>query len=333
MINSLLVAASLASIEEILKERGVPYELEDGEAYRGYVKVWEESDQKDAMIRKARPAIRRIASKEPYLFLDDGDPLMIRFNDNNRRMEDSFAEMLFERADKDWRIALSVKSDAEMTATMPVADRESDSDNFMKQMVVYNEIDDWGFRIFGNPCSVEYFDDMNEILARVDSADLNAWRDRLNDDSFVYDAMITPMLRAMGREMPRICKNHPEAPQQLIDYFYRKIDYYYIDPIDEVGVTRIGAVNSHKMLGRIPGNDNLYTPSVEFPTQLLDVRLPSGKYGELSRDTIQFTFDGGWAVRIHIFVEDTPEHGRLFGLKVYLPVTPFGSYRDQVEWE
>ena len=331
MINSLLVAASIKAVEEILDERGVPYEFEDSDAYRGYLKVWKESDEQDDILRKARPAIRRIASKEPYLFLKDGDPLVIRFNDNNRRIEDSFAEMLFERADVDWRIALSVKNDAKMTATMPVADRDSDA--FMNQISVYNEIDDWGFRIFGNPCSIQYFEDMNEILERIDARDQETWRQRLKDDRFVYDNMITPMLRAMGREMPRICKGHPEAPQQLIDYFYRNIDYYYINPIEEVGVTRIGAVNSRRMLGRIPGNSNLYTPSVEFPTELLDVRFANGRYGELSRDTIQFTFDGGWSVCITILVEELPDGEKRFGLKVYLPVTPFGSYRDQVAWD
>ena len=333
MINSLLVACTLKAFEEILDERNIPYEIEKGEAYESYIKVFNESDDRDLVLRQARPAVRRIASKEPYLFKQGGKPLSIDFNDQHRKLKrDSFGEIKLERADLDWRISISVKSDAKVIATMPVADRDVAS--YMDHTVnVYNEIDDFGFRIFGVPCSNEYFEDINEILERIYPNDKDTWAKLLKDEDFAYGRIITPMLRAIGKEIPRICKDHPEAPQRLIDYFYGKIDYYYINPIEEVGVTRIGAVNSRKGLGRIPDNDNLYTPSVTFPTRLLDVRFANGRYGELSRDTIQFTFDGGWSVCITVLIKETADGDRSFVLNVYLPVTPFGSYRDQVKWD
>ena len=140
------------------------------------------------------------------------------------------------------------------------------------------------------------------------------------------------MLRAIGREFPRLLKFHPEAPQRLFDYFYGKIDYYFINPIDELKVTRIGCVNSRGYLGRMPNSRNLKTPKTGFPSELLDVRFATGKYGEISRDTLQLAFDGGWSLCITMFpVYDT--YGELgFDMQVYLPVTPFGSYRDQVDW-
>ena len=333
MINSLLVAASLKSIEEILDDRGIPYKLEENSAYKGYKELWERSEEKDFVLRQARPAIKRIFSKEPYVFKSDGDPLYIRFNDAKRRLKkDSFGEILLERADKDWRISLSVKSDAKVLATMPVADR--DMDVFMNRVMnAFNEIDDFGDRIFGIPCSQQYFLDMNAILSRFEPYDKQRWSELRRDDPFVYSTLITPMLKAIGDEIPRICKDHPEAPQRLIDYFYGKIDYYYINPIDEVQVTRIGAVNSRRGLGRIPNNTNLFTPQVKFPTQLLDVRFANGRYGELSQDTIQFSFDGGWSVCLTIVPGSDEADERSFALNVYLPVTPFGSYRDQVDWE
>lgn len=333
MVNSVLVAASLKSIEEILKENDIPYELDENEAYKGYMEAWENFDDKALLMRQARPALKRIVSKEPYVFAKSGAPLIIRFNnDKDRRLKkDSFAELLLERPDMDWRISLSVKSSAKVIATMPVADRD------MEHTVIFNEIDDFGDRIFGVPCSNEYFDDVNEILEKISSSDKEHWRENwrelIKDDKFVYDTVIKPMLRAVGAEIARICKDHPEAPQKLIDYFYGKIDYYYINPIEEVQATRIGAVNSRRGLGRIPDNDNLYTPSVKFPTQLLDVRFANGRYGELSKDTIQISFDGGWAICISIIVKESEEYGRNFAMNVYLPVTPFGSYRDQVDWE
>ena len=215
---------------------------------------------------------------------------------------------------------------------MTVADRD---ENIYRGKVigVFNEIDDFGDTIFGVPCSNEYFDDMNEILMKIEPRDRKTWAEKLSDEKFAYDEIITPMLRTISAEMPRIFEYHPEAPQKLFDYFYGKIDYYFINPIDEVQATRIGAVNSHGGLGRMPGSRNLNTPRVHFPTKLLDVRFASGMYKELSKDTIQLSFDGGWSICITIRTVDTKEEGRVFAMSVYLPATPFGSYRDQVDWE
>ena len=333
MINSILVGATIKSLEDILNGRGVPFEFEDSEAYRAYRDIWDRSTKKDLALRQARPAVERIASKEPYIFLKSGDPLFIRFNDQNRELErDSFGEILLERKDLDWRVSISVKVDAKIIATMPVAGREMAL--YMNKVDnVFNEIDDFGQRIFGIPCSNRYFEDMNEILLRMAPHDMEKWRDFITDKKFIYGSIIKPMLRAIGDEIPRICKDHPEAPQRLIDYFYGTIDYYYINPIDKVEATRIGAVNSHRCLGRIPDNDNLKTPSVKFPTKLLDVRFANGRYGELSNDTIQISFDGGWSVCIMLQPVKDRTKGHRFELKVYLPVTPFGSYRDQVDWD
>ena len=334
MINSLLVGATFRSFEDIFKTEEIPYQIEESEAYKTYIETWEGADESDRALalRQARPAIRRIATKEPFIFKKDGEPLWVRFNDANRRMEDSFGEILIERADLNWRFAISVKSDARIIATMPVADRSMD--RYVNSVAsVFNEIDDFGDRIFGVPCSNDYFDDMNDILQMIEPYDSDTWRKMLVDDSFVNEHLFAPMLKAIGFEIERICKDHPEAPQRLIDYFYRKIDYYYINPIDEVGVTRIGAVNSHRCLGNIPNNDNLYTPHVPFPTKLYEVRFANGRFGELSDDTIQLNFDGGWSVCITIRTKYTEEYGRYFALSVYLPVTPFGSYRDQVKWD
>ena len=334
MINTLLVAASLKSMEEILKDNDIPYEIDEEAAYRNYMAAWDSSDQKDKdlFMRQARPAMRRIALKEPYIFVKSGAPLVFRFNDQNRVMADSFGEMLMERADLDWRIAFSLKSSANIIATTVIADRE-EAANLDHTTTVYNEIDDFGDRIFGVPCSNDYFDDVNAILEKISQHDRAAWKEKMKDDKFAYEQLIGPMLAAIGREIPRICADHPEAPQRLIDFFYGKIDYYYLNPIAPLELTRIGAVNGHAGLGRIPNNKNHYTPTVEDPTTLLDVRFANGKYGELSKDTIQFTFNGGWAVCLKIIRNKDPKYGRNFAISAYMPVTPFGSYRDQVAWD
>ena len=65
----------------------------------------------------------------------------------------------------------------------------------------------------------------------------------------------------------------------------------------------------------------------------MDGRFATGKYGEISKDTLQLAFDNGWSLCINMFpVYDT--YGELgFDMLVYIPVTPFGSYRDQVDWD
>ena len=333
MIDRLLVGATLVSFEEILSKKGVPYKVREDEEYKYYKKLWDESAEKEDALKKARPAIERIASKELYLFETSGDPLVIRLNYLTRELErDSFGEILLERPDKDWRFSISIKSDAYVLATLPVADRDEES--YKGRIVnVSNEIDDFGDRIFSVPCSNEYFSDVNATLQKIEPFDRETWTKLLSDEDYAYDNLLTPMLAAIGREFPRIFKDHPEAPGKLIDYFYGNIDYYFIHPIEALEVTRIAGINSHGGLGRIPDNTNLIVPAVKLPTQLLDVRFAAGKYGEISRDTLQLSFDGGWTVRFKISIANDPSRGKFFTLMVYLPSTPFGSYRDQVDWE
>ena len=333
MINKILVEACVKSFKTIFERENVPYPIRDDAESSYFFHLWEDTDEeKDLAYRQALPAIERIAEHEPFIFETGGEPVVIRLNYLDRELErDSFGEIMLERPDLDWRFAISVKSDARILSAMPVADRELDMDKD-KIKGSFNGIDDFGFRIFGIPCSNEYFDDVNDILLNIAPRDNDNWGELVKDEKFVYGSIVTPLLKAIGREFPRLLKFHPEAPQKLIDYFYGKIDYYFIKPIDELQVTRIGCVNARGYLGQMPDNKNLKTPKTGFPSELLDVRLATGKYGEISRDTLQLMFDGGWSVCITVYpVYDTyGEFG--FDLQVYLPVTPFGSYRDQVDW-
>ena len=333
MINKILVEACVKAFKTILEREDVPYVIQDDAESSYFFHLWEDTDEEKGLAyRQALPAMERIASHEPYIFETDGEPLIIRMNYLDRKLErDSFGEIMLERPDLDWRFAISVKSDARILSALPVADRELDM-NKDEIRNSFNAIDDFGDRIFGIPCSNDYFDDMNEILLNIAPRDHENWSELVKDENFVYGKLITPMLKTMGREFPRIFKFHPEAPQKLYDYFYGQMDYYFIKPIDELKVTRIGCVNARGYLGRMPNNRNLKTPKTAFPSELLDVRMATGKYGEVSRDTLQLVFDGGWALCITIYpVYDT--YGELgFDLQVFIPVTPFGSYRDQVDW-
>ncbi len=334
MIDNLLVAATAEAFYVLFNDRGVPYEFRKDEEFRFFRDLWDNADpqERDKVYKQVLPAVRRIASKEPYIFETGGDPLVVRFNFLTRELEkDSFGEMMLERPDIDWRISLSLKSSARVITALPVADRKStDGDNVINS---FNEIDDFGLRIFGVPCSNDYFQDMNEILLTFEPYSTEDWKKNMHDDDFLYGKFITPMLKAVAAEIPRICAVHPEAPERLLNYFYGSIDYYFFNPIEELGITRIGAVNAHGDLGRIPGTGNYYTPRVKLPTELLDVRFATGDYGEISKDTIQLSFDGGWSVCLRLAVEDLDAGKRNFAMIAYLPVTPFGSYRDQVEWD
>ena len=333
MINDLLVAASVKGTEERLNAAGIPYEIEENDAYRNYMKAWDSLEDKESYMRQVRPALAKFAALEPYLHETDGDPLRIRFNGPDRDLDkDSFAEVLLERKDLDWAIGVSIKNDAQVLTDMRIADR--DMDFYMNRSVnTVNEIEDFGDRIFGVPCSNEYFDDVNEILERIHAHDREKWAELLMDDDFVYDTVITPILKAFAMEIPRICKDHPEAPMHFFDYFYGKYDYYFLNPINELQLTRMGAVNPRGGLGRIPGTNNHLVNVVAKPTKVMDVRFATGKHGEISKDTVQINFDGGWAMCFRLRVAYSEEHGRSFNIGVYMPVTPFGSFRDQAKWD
>ena len=336
MIDRILVAGTAQAISDILTERKVPFKFRNDEENDLFQKVWDELDPAARRLayRQARPAVERIFSLEDYVFVTDGEPLVIRFNflDSSRELaKDSFGEILLERPDLKWRISISIKNEASVLSRLPVADRELDTFND-KVVSVANDIDDFGERIFGVPCSNDYFEEVNAILNKIAPFDSATWNKLVTDEKFAYDNLITPMLEAIGRELPHIFRFHPEAPAKLIDFFYGSIDYYFIHPVEQLEVTRIGSVNPHGDLGRIPGSGNHTTPQVRIPTELLDVRFATGKYGELSGDTLRLSFDGGWAVCLKVSIVKTPDGGHNFALSAFLPITPFGSYRDQVAW-
>ena len=128
MINKILVEACVKAFKTILERENVPYVIKDDEESSYFFHLWEETDEeKDLAYRQAAPAMERIVSHEPFIFETDGEPLVIRMNYLDRRLErDSFGEIMIERPDLDWRFAISVKNDARILSALPVADRELD---------------------------------------------------------------------------------------------------------------------------------------------------------------------------------------------------------------
>ena len=181
MINKILVEACVKAFKTILERENVPYVIKDDEESSYFFHLWEDTDEeKDLAYRQAAPAMERIASHEPYIFETEGEPLCIRMNYLDRKLErDSFGEIMLERPDIDWRFAISVKNDARILAALPVADRELDM-NKDKIMNSFNGIDDFGDRVFGIPCSNEYFEDMNEILMNIAPRDSENWGELVN---------------------------------------------------------------------------------------------------------------------------------------------------------
>ena len=202
MINKILVEACVKAFKNIFEREGVPYVIQDDEEASYFFHLWEDTDEeKDLAYRQAAPAMERIASHEPFIFETEGEPLRIRLNYLDRKLErDSFGEIMLERPDLDWRFAISVKNDAKILSALPVADRELDM-NKDEIRNSFNAIDDFGDRIFGIPCSNDYFDDVNDILLNIAPRDSENWAELIKDEHFVYGSLITPMLRAIGREL------------------------------------------------------------------------------------------------------------------------------------
>ena len=113
MINKILVEACVKAFKNIFEREGVPYVIQDDEEASYFFHLWEDTDEeKDLAYRQAAPAMERIASHEPFIFETEGEPLKIRLNYLDRKLErDSFGEIMFERPDLDWRFAISVKND------------------------------------------------------------------------------------------------------------------------------------------------------------------------------------------------------------------------------
>ena len=50
MINNLLVAACVKGTEERLKAAGIPYVIEENDAYRNYMSIWNRSKRKEGFF-------------------------------------------------------------------------------------------------------------------------------------------------------------------------------------------------------------------------------------------------------------------------------------------
>ena len=89
MIDTILAAATVKSIEEIMTEAGVPYEVRDDEEKAYFYGAWDDAtdSERDLALRQAAPAIRRILSKEAYAYRAKEGPLIIRFNYQKRKIE------------------------------------------------------------------------------------------------------------------------------------------------------------------------------------------------------------------------------------------------------
>ena len=87
MINKILVEATVKAFKTILEREGVPYDIRSDAESKYFMQLWEDTDEdRNLAFRQAMPAVERIASKEPYLFLKDGDPLVIRLNYLDREL-------------------------------------------------------------------------------------------------------------------------------------------------------------------------------------------------------------------------------------------------------
>ena len=75
MINNLLVAACVKGTEERLKAAGIPYVIEENDAYRNYMSIWNRSKKKEELMKQVRPALARFSELEPYLHETAGEPL------------------------------------------------------------------------------------------------------------------------------------------------------------------------------------------------------------------------------------------------------------------
>ena len=88
MINTILVEACVKAFKTILERENVPYIIKDDEESSYFFHLWEDADEvRNLAYRQAAPAMERIASHEPYIFETGGEPLCIRLNYLDRRLE------------------------------------------------------------------------------------------------------------------------------------------------------------------------------------------------------------------------------------------------------
>lgn len=265
--------------EEISKYRNV--EIIKNSSYEASLDAWNlvEKEIQETLLISAKSVVTTIFDLEPLIIEDDGDKLELLIQPDSMGELGDVRDILAIRKDLQWEIGFSVKHNHEAVKHSRLA----------KKL-------DFGEKWYGNPCSNEYWNDVNKIFEYLQNEKNKGtlWRDLPHKDLDVY----VPLLNAFVEEIKRAYKEDNTLPRKMVEYLLGIFDFYKIISFDNEKMTQIQTFNMKGTLNKDSKKQKvkIAVPPINLPTRLVNIEIKPG-----SSNKVELYLDNGWqfSFRIH----------------------------------
>ena len=238
------------------------------------------SDEMQEMFEiSADSAVDTILELEPLMSENDGDELLLEFQQDGAGTKGDVRDIVVKRNDIHWEIGLSIKHNHEA----------------VKHSRLSHGLD-FGNEWFGIPCSKKYWNAVKPIFDRLKSekAKGRKWSEIDDKEGTVY----IPLLQAFIDEVHRAYASDADMPKKMVEYLIGTSDYYKVVSRDGKRLTIIHTFNVHGTLNK-PSKirvSAITVPIVELPTELVALKFKTG-----SNNTVEMYLNNGWQLsfRIH----------------------------------
>ena len=227
----------------------------------------------------ADSAVDTILELEPLMGENDGDELLLEFQQDEVGIKGDVRDIIVKRNDIHWEIGLSIKHNHEA--------------------VKHNRLShglDFGNEWFGIPCSKEYWNAVKPVFDRLknEKAEGRKWSEIEDKSKTVY----IPLLQAFMDEINRANASNVNIPKKMVEYLIGTKDYYKVVSRDGKRLTIIHTFNIHGTLNK-PSKikiSAITVPIIELPTELVALKFKTG-----STNTVEMYLNNGWQLsfRIH----------------------------------
>ncbi len=320
--------ACLLAVRERFEEEDVDFEIDESKTYIQTKVAYEclSSATQQRYLLAAKAAMRFIFLLEPCLIYDNRNipiTLMINADASAVGSNGDVRDVVCLRKASAWEIGISCKHNHEALRHPRLT--ESDKKG------VPGNVADFGKSWFGYSCSNEYFQRMTTVMNLVRSKEGQPWKDAFEDK---IQEVYVPALEAIKDEIVKLCSEHKDAPQKMLEYFFGSKDFYKVISLDTSKQTKIVVFNMYGTLNKPFGEHKPLkkTSKLPFPTRLIEARFKEKNTGEISKTTLALVFDKGWTITMRLHNADS--NVKCTGLKfdVQLEGNPHGIYQHQQPW-
>jgi len=323
--------ACLNSIVNNLIGRQIPFMVVEDKAFITAATSFEmlsESD-KTRYMAAANTAFKIILPLEPRLTTNEyAGKLTLKINTDSKAKgsKGDVRDVVCIRSNLGWEIGFSCKHNHEALKHPRLTQQQARQERLT--------VADFGTNWLGYPCSEEYFQKALPHMQMIREYEGFSWSEAFGEGERKFDVAYVPILKAVLEEIIALCKEHKDAPQKLLEYFFGSNDFYKIISLDSSSQTKVVAFNMNGTLNQPTPSTKAVTkvPRLQLPTRLIEGRFKEKANGEISKTTIALVFDHGWTINMRLHSADSKV--KVTGLKfdVQLEGNPHGIYQQQRPW-